>query len=610
MATPHSGSVAGSLTDDASSMVATSVTGSLTDASSTVPESVANDSVTDMMAASDTDASDSGIFSRYNNRGSRRDIRKTNSRNSIVSSKLFVSEKDSVAPPSPKSAFSRTNKTPLGSKEDLRSSGRQKSKHTKHSANVPSGNDKPKQDNKLPVKDLINKLENSVKISKSRVLSEELSQSNIISRDRPLFIGNTSSSKAIEVDPYNTFYNKKISPKHLSKISNLFENTSWDLKGRTAQEKNSPKYFLRKEQDLQKSSKQNPYISPLISSIGRREIPTRPSLMCSSPPPSSVTSGLRSPSLISSSSTASLPCNRKESVFSFPRQTNTLAADRLPTFDTQGSNSSYLFQRVIPSMSPEKSNRSTPSRTWESNSSSSSPAPRSDSDWSPHPTEKYSSPIDGFRYKNKPIAEIDLHREGSHIDLVASCEKYLQEEQLNHPSDDDDSTLASTRRSSVSSLSSAGGARRRRRLSSIPLDDDLTIAEEDLLASNAGENIQTTDKSTSQKNASSHEMAIFSAIAALSQVGSVTSEKNRFSGDYEGCFTDRTPAVDESHAAVVVPTSTSTSSRTCNTMPSGTALAANTEFVASGTMPRTDLTSASSSLLDKCVSRVKTLIKK
>ena len=443
---------------------------------------------------------------------------------------------------------------------------------------------------------------------------ETFPPSNVIRRDRPLFIGDRKDKYQIEVDPYNNFFNKNIvAPKSLPSVG-------FSRVEDSADKVNKPESVIWKEKDRKQYKKQNPYISPVIS-LSRRELSPQPSSSASSSPSVlSIASAIPSPSLISASSTASLPYNKKDFGFNFPKQTNTLAAElrKLPT-DNLDQNK---FNYSIPLS--EKNTRFIPRRTWGSNSSSSaSPTPKSDSEGSAYDTEKYSSPIDGFKCKKKPLCdEIDINKEGSHIDLVASCEKYLrQDEQYNPPSDDDDSTVASTRRSSMSSLSSTGD-RRRRRLSSIPLEDELIIAEEDFMSSTSAVGFRTnlsSNKSSPQKSCSPHEMAIFSAIAALSQVGNDSPRDKRCSGDYEGFSTDST--LDGHQTPTNVPVGqveSLPSSKSSNVSKSSRTLPLNTLSPTAdaplrsipGTIARNDSVLASSSLLDKCVSRVKTFIKK
>lgn len=670
--TPHSGSVAGSLTDSAmpdsvpgsvsgsltySTMpnsVVGSVAGSLTD--STMPDVVQpSGSVSDVTAAtSDTDASDSGVFSRCHLRGSKGSLHKGTHKKPSPNSK-GASEGNTIPA---KSSFRRANKNVVGSREDLRSSGRHKTKSVKNTSDVPSGKVKPKSD-KTPARAEYGKTDDVNKQPKFKMSSGESGdKTSKIAGYRSLDVVE-DKSKFSEVDPYNTFYSKKIAAKQSSPAAHSVKSVPSVSKESLFAISNakSSQDILGSERP-QRSGNSNPYISPVISSVGRRERSPQPS--SPSPSPSSSASGLRSPSLISFSSTCSLPHKKKDSVFSFPRQTNTLSSDARRPLLAEGvtAASSSKLKSGIPQshISREATPTSSSSRGASSCSSvSDTSVHKSESEGNRYQKETCSSPFDARpRYtKNnrKSNEDIDLRREGSHIDLVASCEKYLEEEELHNVSDDE-STLASTRRSSISSLGSSSG-RLRRRLSSIPLDDDLTIAEED---QSSPTDISRESPAKSCGSSSPHEMAIFSAIHALSQSGGGFPSRDnhrgvRHSGDYDGVPSqydveashnpdDESPSSQDSSQrspsssscasstpvaskktvpsnALSNPSNTlpskiiDVSSRKAfdqNTLPAGAGLTARVGL--SGPSESAASTQPSSSLLDKCVNRVKTFIKK
>jgi len=258
------------------------------------------------------------------------------------------------------------------------------------------------------------------------------------------------------------------------------------------------------------------------------------------PSPSSSISGLRSPSLISSSSNASLSHRNKESVFHFPQQVKMPMADArratpdrdsISQTDKSGSNSpSDILSKIQKFNESFSSQNNSPQPSSPSSSNSSS-----NENTRVKPEKSLSLPT-AYVLRRKPASEkkttrSDLKKEANHvIDLLATCEKYLKEDEDKEISEEEDSTLASTRRSSMTSIGSVGSTRRYRRLSSIPLEEDIDhmFANSD---SGSGE-----EKVSDPSNAT----ALFSAIASLSNVGSElepskkTLRANRFSGHYEG----------------------------------------------------------------------------
>lgn len=598
--TPQCSSVAGSLTGS----LAGSITGSLAD--STVPDSVpATDSQADAALPSDTDASDSGISNRCSE--SSREVRRKDS----IRSKHTSSSKDSNI----RSSFRRAHGHQAGSKDDLRSSGRLKNRNVKSSSNDPSGKEKPSGESKVPLKSALPRGGDARKGVKTKTPARADQAAPKYNPNRSLFNSKENDNNAKEIDPYNNFLNKKVGSaikkfESEDKKSPFREHRTRKISPLAAGLNDPPK------RDVQTS---NPYISPLISTFNRKEKSPQPSCSSSSssPVPSSITSGLRSPSLISSSSTASLPQRRKESVFSFPAKTNTLT-DFSPSSVASADVSSNV-NTVIPPPSRDPSYleaaaRAPPHRTLPlENTSAQKLSP-------PEKTELNTSPFPTPKAKAKLIREIDLHKEGSHLDLVAACEQYLEDER--QQTSDDESTLASTRRSSISSLGSING-RRRRRLSSIPLDDELTIAEEDHHSTDL-----SRDSPAKSSPTAPHEMAIFSAIAALSQSGAVSEQTDDTDscGEYEGCSlspstlsssskteqysasSSRDPSVLSSVSGSAIPPSSPSRS---NALPIFSGQPGPGKSSTLQRMTSADSSSSqAASLLDKCVSKVKTFIKK
>ncbi|XP_018020451.1 dentin sialophosphoprotein-like [Hyalella azteca] len=586
------GSLAGSLTG--------SVTGSFTD--STIPDSVPasiTDSVAEVTLPSDTDASDSGISNKCSsklNAESRRDSKGKDSSNTKHSAAIRAKESNS------KNSFRRAHGSSTGSKEDIRLSGRLKNRSGKHTSSVSSDKGRLTPDFKATPKSSLPKEDDSRRALKMKPQTQDSPTALKFDSCKSLSKNQEKEDNTKDNNPYANFLKKRVNSK--SKFLESDEKKHLSCRdGRILATSILASVPAGSKKEY--SEPRNPYIVPKLSNICRKERSPQPSCSSnsSSPVPSSFTSGLRSPSLISSSSSTSLPQRRKDSVFSFPAKSES-------SFDNNKQTESLLSSQphsFIPNTADSRNSLS-PRAPHRTHTLENPPKPIT----FPKPKETSSSPFEALSVKpvTKRVKEIDLHKEGSHIDLVASCEQYLEDERKT--ASEDESTLASTRRSSISSIGSSNG-RRRRRLSSIPLDDELTITEEDNFSTDISR--QSPTKSASD---TSHEMALFATIAALTHNDWSTDRTDDADscGEYEGCSpsatkanqnlistpqsaTNPTPGATTKPNSVVPAVSPSSPNRSSGHSPS----------VKAATMQRSS-SSDSSSLLDRYVNKVKTFIKK
>lgn len=360
--------------------------------------------------------------------------------------------------------------------------------------------------------------------------------------------------------------------------------------------------------------------SPSISMPGNRS-------------PSSSISGLRSPSLISSSSNTSLPLRNKESVFHFPRQVKMPTVDfRRMTpdrdqIDKSGSNSpSDILSKIQKFNSSFSSQNNSPQPSSPGSSSSNENTQVKHKKSFSLPTAYVPRKKPEFRKKSdNPDFEKEVNKV---VDMLASCEKYLKDDEELEIPEEDDATSMSTRRSSITSVGSIGSNRRCRRLSSIPLEEDV----ENMLAIAGAEPDETKISDPSNAN------ALFSAIASLSNVGAESEPKkkslksHRFSGHYEGCAplpdVDTVDGADEiACKQVEVEENPAYDGSAEATMPVREEIddtifeteSPSPESLAKVTLPASKIPtpsqlsetpSTSSSIIDKCMSKVKTFIKK
>ena len=518
-----------------------SVAGSLTD--STMPDSVATDSVTDIMAASDTDASDSGIFNRYNyskSNNKTESIKRSNSKSGLKS-KLVSSEKEAQGSKI-RSRETENNNWSQNSKIS--------SKNPKQNFTAPSGKDRNKKNTKGS--DSFPKPGGTA--AKIKALPLDVADKTLSNSKKTFDALKISEKPTVELDPYNDFYNRKISPK--VKDSNNKPLSSLNLK-----------LVANKEVPVTGSSpKRNPYVSPLIMSFKNNKSPSTTSVLIPKISNTVMLSPVKSPFSPRSSRSSSLPYSGSESMFKFPSPEPSSSERESSTTPVASEEPPSPFQSSTrPSFSPIKY-RNSPLREKE-----------------PSPSRLFPGSNSTFRKKMEDACPT----EGSHADLVASCEQYLKKE---GNASDLCSTLSSSRRYSLDSSEKATSGLRRR-LSSIPtLDDDFN--------ENDGEVWKRSRKSSD----TSHEMAIFSAIAALSQVGdfSKADGEDTFSNENNAKDSVNDNANNIGRDKILKRMGDNNKGVVASKKPSQETIQPPTEGAGA----------PSSSLLDKCVSRVKTFIKK
>jgi len=620
---PQNGSVTGSIYDSTSSYSVVqndvSVTSSITDASNAT-DSIATGSVTDYIATSDTDASDSGIFQKYTMKGFKSHTRKRSISDNHVTHYL----------PSPQ--IRRRIAATIDSNIHQTKNKKYISNELKSKFEKSVSQRKTQEYKEAPVK---------------AKLPSETKNESVIRTDKLIHLKKYDKKLNMEVDPYNNFYNRKLNNKQkimndgiqdLERVADRIEsniNENVQLKSRSLQhnpyvvsrpsdvvDKNKIK-FCASDRKKSLNIKTNKMLADknLIMPQTKRDTSPLISSSASSPCPASTPPDPRSPSILSTSSTSSLPYKVKESVFKFPKQGQTIVNNLSNTFSRiDNPYCSKYPGKTLHSIYNNKLNR-----IDNSNDSSNASTPSiANSPTVLLKNDNTSASDSVVRRIREDVEDTDPDIIGSHLDLVASCEKYLQDDEVNQNEfSDDESTITSNRRSSISSISSSSTTRRKR-LSSIPLDDNFCITDQDLISF-----ASTETGCASQKSSASppQDLSIFSQIASLANLDKCS---KRFSGTYEG-VSDDTP---DSDSKTIVPNDDGDESLISESILERSGSAEATKK----SMPETELLSdknisaiqhklllrsdekhpmtsnnhvpISSSIIDKCVHRVKSFIKK